>query len=399
MTNNKFRKYFPIFKSNPELVYFDSSATTLKPQIMIDSLLNFYTNNGMNIRSLNKKTVQNLKDIQKTRKKIANFINARTEKEIIFTKGTTESLNMIAQILYDLIQEGDEIVTSVLEHHSCLLPWMKLAQVKKAKLVFIDLDQNYKINISNFYKSLSSKTKIIVLSHISNTFGYETPIKKITEIAHKRNIILILDAAQSVGHIPIDVQELDIDFMAFSAHKMYGPFGIGILFGKKKLLQKYSSPHVGGGNVQEVTSENFIFSDLPNKFEPGTLNISGIIAFGKSLELINKIGIRNIQKHNQSLIIKIQKKLQSMTKIKILNPFSYNTILFNFEKIHAHDIETFLQKNNIYVRTGRYCAHLIMDKIKKTNAVRISIGIYNNEMDIEILIHTLQKIKDVYSIL
>ncbi|MDO7983723.1 MAG: aminotransferase class V-fold PLP-dependent enzyme [Pigeon pea little leaf phytoplasma] len=352
----------------------------------------------MNIRSSYNLAIQSNVLIEQTRKDISIFLNSRPE-EIIFTKGATESLNMIAQMLKHLVNPGDEIITSELEHHSCLLPWMQIAEEKKAKLIFIPLDQNYKIQVSNFCQVLSNKTKFVVLGHISNTFGDEIPIKEITHIAHKKNILVILDAAQSITHLPLDVKDLDIDFLAFSAHKMYGPFGIGILFGKKKLLEKLPSPNIGGGNICEVNHYNFIFNELPNKFEPGTLNIGAILAFRKTLNFIKKIGINRIQKHTIDIINKIKSFLKLMPQVIIFNPTSTNMILFNFKQIHAHDIENFLNQNDIVVRTGKHCANLIIQKINQISTIRISAGIYNDDQDVNRLISVLNKITDLNSIL
>ncbi|MDO8168240.1 aminotransferase class V-fold PLP-dependent enzyme [Candidatus Phytoplasma melaleucae] len=226
-------------------------------------------------------------------------------------------------------------------------------------------------------------------------------MKTITKIAHRKNILVILDAAQSAAHFPLNVKNLDIDFMAFSAHKMYGPFGVGVLFGKKKLLNKYMPSIIGGGSIQEVSKQKFILNNLPNKFESGTPNIGGIIAFKKSLEFIEKIGFENIQKHNQNITNSISIKLKEIPKIKVLNSNSSNNniILFNFDNIHAHDIENFLAKQNIYIRTGKHCANLIVQKINHLSTIRISIGIYNNMEDVNILIKNLKKIKNLLDII
>ncbi|MDO8064294.1 aminotransferase class V-fold PLP-dependent enzyme [Candidatus Phytoplasma bonamiae] len=352
----------------------------------------------MNIRSSYNLAMQSNVLIEQTRKDISIFLNAQYE-EIIFTKGATESLNMIAQMLKHLVNPGDEIITSELEHHSCLLPWMQIAEEKRAKLIFIPLDQNYKIQVNNFCQVLSNKTKFVVLGHISNTFGDEIPIKEITHIAHQKNILVILDAAQSIIHLPLDVKDLDIDFLAFSAHKMYGPFGIGILFGKRKLLDKLPSPNIGGGNICEVNRYNFVFNELPHKFEPGTLNIGAILAFRKTLNFIKKIGINRIQQHTIDIINKIKSFLKLMPQVIIFNPSSTNMILFNFKQIHAHDIENFLNQNDIVVRTGKHCANLIIQKINQISTIRISAGIYNDDQDIDHLISVLNKIKDLNSIL
>lgn len=395
-----FRSLFPIFKKYPQLVYFDTAATSLKPLSMITALKNFYMYNGLSVRSqsflLNH---NNNLIIEKIRKKIANFFNASLSKEIIFTKSATESLNLIAQMLGEqIIKPGDEIITSELEHNSSILPWIKVAQQKKASLVFIPLNSSYQITLDNFNKVLTKKTKIIVLTHVSNFLGYQTPIREIVQIAKQNpNIIVILDAAQSVGHMPLDLQELGVDFMAFSTHKMYGPFGLGILYGKQKFLKKLKPSIIGGHSVIDVFLENFTLNTSPEKFEAGTPNIGSIIAFGQTLTLLKNIGFVAIQKHEKKLLYKLRKELSAFPNLKFLNPLGSYMVTFNFDFIHAHDIESFLAKDNICVRTGALCAHLLTKHVKQTSVVRISLGLHNNEEDIKLLIQSLRKVEQFFT--
>ncbi|WP_284928236.1 aminotransferase class V-fold PLP-dependent enzyme [Candidatus Phytoplasma sp. AldY-WA1] len=397
MKNNDYRLYFPIFKNHKnKFIYFDSAATSLKPKEVIDAIYNFYNYNGLSYKSFGPLSLQVEQLIHKTRKKTAHFINASCAEEIIFTKGTTESLNILAHILSQDIEAGSEIITSELEHNSSILPWMKIANQKKAKLVFVPLNEENKITCRNFKKVLSSKTKIVALHHISNTFGYETPIKEIIKEVRKTKALIILDAAQSVSFKKIDVQDLDVDFMAFSAHKMYGPFGLGILFGKKNLLEKHKPFFIGGGSVQDVNHQNFTIQNLPYSYEAGTPNISSIIAFQKSLEFIQKIGLKTIQQHNKHIIEQINFRLKKIPQIKIFNPNADHIINFNLGNIHPHDVEEFLIAKNIYVRTGKHCADLAIKKINQTSTIRISVGIHNNSEDIDILIDTLKKINNFF---
>ncbi|WP_323847585.1 MAG: aminotransferase class V-fold PLP-dependent enzyme [Phytoplasma sp.] len=392
-----FRSSFPIFKKNPQLVYFDTAATSLKPYKMINTMTDFYQNNGLNIRGTNPLNLQNEKTLERIRQKTASFVKAELE-EIIFTKGATDSLNIIAQILYPLVNQKDEIIVSSLEHNSSFLPWLEVANQKKANLVFIPLDQHHQIKIDNFQTILSNKTKIVVLTHISNVLGHITPIKEITTLAHKQKALVVLDASQSVAHIPLDVKDLGIDFMAFSTHKAYGPFGLGVLFGKKKFLKKCKPPFVGGGSVKEVNIEkkNFIFNDLPYKWSPGTPNIGSIIAWEKSLEFMEDIGLNNIFKYENQITKQIFHKLIKIPRIKIFNSQITNIINFNFLNLNSHDVENFLSQDNIYVRTGHHCSHLSSNQIKATNTIRISVGIHNNEQDVDLLINSLKKVYNFF---
>ncbi|AOF54752.1 cysteine desulfhydrase [Maize bushy stunt phytoplasma] len=397
MQNNPFRCLFPIFKTNPKIVYFDNAATSLKPQKVIDELTRFYNTNGLNTKSFGVLSHQNTLLMNETRIKTANFINSKPE-EIIFTKGTTDSLNILAQSLGETLQEGDEIITSELEHNSSVFPWFKQAKLKKAKLIFVPLNEQNQITVENFAKVLTNKTKIVVLTHVSNLLGYETPIKEITTLAHKKNALVILDSAQSSSHLPIDVKFLDIDFLAFSSHKLYGPFGIGILFGKNHLLEQLQPPSFGGTSIKEFSLKHFLLNEGPNKFESGTPNISGILAFKKALEFVEEIGFENIQKHEKKIYQNIMKELKQIPKITIYNPQAFsNIITFNFNQIHAHDAEAFLAQENIYVRTGRCCAFLATQKLKQTSIIRVSIGIHNNQEDIDILIKNLKKTQTFFS--
>ncbi|WP_341266820.1 aminotransferase class V-fold PLP-dependent enzyme [Candidatus Phytoplasma fraxini] len=394
---NNVRTAFPIFKKNPQLVYFDTAATSLKPYTMINALKEFYENNGLNIRGSNFLNLKNAQNLERIRRKTASFVKA-TSEEIIFTKGATDSLNIIAQILSPLINEQDEVIVSSLEHNSSLLPWMEITNQKKANLKFIPLTCDNRIQIDNFQKVLSNKTKIVILTHTSNVLGHITPIKEITNLAHQQKALVILDASQSIAHIPLNVKDLNIDFMVFSTHKAYGPFGLGILFGKKNFLENLKPPFIGGGSIKEIDIEKkkFWFNDLPYKWSPGTPNIGSIIAWGKSLEFMENIGLNNIFEYEHKITKQIFRKLLKIPRIKIFNSQITNMINFNFTNLHSHDVENFLNQDNIYVRTGQHCSYLTSHQIKATNTIRISVGIHNNEQDVEILIKNLQKVYNFF---
>ncbi|MBP3059534.1 aminotransferase class V-fold PLP-dependent enzyme [Texas Phoenix palm phytoplasma] len=402
MKRNDFRYFFPVFKKNPKLIYLDCASTSLKPKVIIECISSFYKNNGLSLNNSGSLSLNNKFLIEKTRNKIADFINSMPE-EIIFTKGTTESLNLLSQILSNIIESGDEIITSELEHNSSLFPWIKIAKEKKANLIFVPLNEENKITINNFKKVFSEKTKIIILTHVSNVLGYETPIEEIIKFVRKKTgkkVLVILDSAQSVGQKKIDVKELDVDFIAFSSHKIYGPFGLGILFGKKYLLNKFGSSQIGGRNIKFINSENnFFYADLPEKFEPGTPNIVDIISFRKSLEFIENISFYEIKKKNKEIIPYLIKNLKTIPNIKIFNENTeHNIILFNFNNIHAHDVESFLSQESIYIRAGNHCSYFTSKILgQNNNTIRVSVGIHNTKQDIDILIKNLKKISRFFS--
>ncbi|WP_334330892.1 aminotransferase class V-fold PLP-dependent enzyme [Candidatus Phytoplasma prunorum] len=392
MIKNDFKYLFPIFKNNPNLVYFDHASTSLKPKKMILALENFYYNNGINTKSFCDLSENNTLLVEKTRKKTAYFINSQSE-EIIFTKNTTESLNILAFGLSHLLKEGDEIIISELEHNSAFLPWLRVSKQTKSKLVFIPLDENNQINFYNFQKVFNKKTKIVILTHISNVLGYKPPIKEITNLAHSsNNAFVILDSAQYVSHFPLDVNNLGVDFVCFSAHKMYGPFGLGILFVKHNLLHLLNPLLLGGGIIELFNINDFTYKFNVNKFEAGTYNISSIISFKEVLELITDIGFEKIIDHEYKIYQYAIEQLIKLPNIIIYNPSAHHIITFNLININAHDVVTFLAKENICVRTGKLCADLTLKKIKQTSVIRISIGIHNNKNDVVLLINALKKI-------
>ncbi|QTX03168.1 cysteine desulfurase / selenocysteine lyase [Candidatus Phytoplasma luffae] len=396
MKDNIYRCLFPIFQKYPDLVYLESSATSLKPQILIDSLNNFYKFNGLGNKSFGFLSQENSQKIIETRKLVAQFINSEPE-EIIFTKGSTDGLNQIAFGLTHLIKEGDEIIVSDLEHNSSLLPWMRIAKQKKAKLVFIPLNEQYKITLENFKKVLNSKTKIVALIHVSHILGYITPIEEIVKETRRFQTIIILDTTQSPGHIPLDVKKLGIDLMVFTSHKMYGPFGLGILFGKKKILSEMKPLFVGGRMAQNVLKDDFEISTIPDRFEAGTPNLSAIIPFKDTLEWLISLGFDNIKKYEEELYNFLLEKIKKIKDIIIYNEKpDIGIVTFNLKNIHSHDVASFLAENNIYVSHGNICSHLAVNKMKTNNVVRVSLGIYNNKQDIITFIKCLTEVQNIY---
>ncbi|CCV63804.1 Cysteine desulfurase [Alteracholeplasma palmae J233] len=398
MNIDKIKSLFPIFKINKEIVYLDSAASSLKPQRVIDALTYYYANNGSNIhRGVYKLASIATDAFELTRKNLATFINA-LENEVIFTKGTTDSLNIIAESYKNFINEGDEIITSELEHHSSMLPWQQVAIERKAKLVYVPLDSDHKITVENFKKVLTDKTKVVALTHVSNVLGYETPIKEIAFLAHQKNAIVILDAAQSISHMPIDVKDLNVDFMAFSSHKMYGPNGVGVLYGKYELLEKMPPVEFGGEMVHLTNKENATWKVPPYKFEAGTPDVADVIALNEAVSLINEIGFKTIMEHEEKLH---QYTLEKMSKIKGVNIFNQKAdhaiIAFNINDVHPHDVASILDQYNVCVRAGHHCAQLVSKALNQPSTLRASFAIYNTYEDCDKLVDAVIKARDFFN--
>lgn len=392
--NKNIRNKFPFFKNNQNLIYLDTAASSLKLQSVIDEITNYYETNGANVfRGVYKLSHYATEKFENTRKLVSKLINSE-EDEVIFTKGTTDSLNSLAFSLSNFINEDDEIITSELEHHSSLLPWQVISLNKNAKLKYIPLNHEGKITLNNFLKVLTKKTKVVALTHISNSIGYETPIKDIVKKIREFNkdIIVILDAAQSIAHQKIDVKDLDVDFLAFSAHKMYGPSGVGVLFGKKKLLKKIPPFEYGGEMAEIVKHHSFTYKDIPYKFEAGTPNIAGVIGFSKAVEFLLNNDLNEIKKHEEELKKYTVKELEKIDEIIIYNKSSSSSITtFNVLGVHPHDIASLLDQENISLRAGHHCAQLVNNKLKVISTLRVSYGVYNTKEEIDKFIIALKK--------
>lgn len=375
------------------LVYLDNGATTLKPRILSETISDYYNNYSANAHrgdydiSLKVDTMY-----EKTRHLIKNFINAKTIKEIVFTSGTTDSLNKIVNGYFKhYLKENDEVLITKSEHASNVLPWFELDK-EKIKVNYIDLDENYKLTLENVKKAITDKTKVISISHITNVVGDIRPIKEIVKYAHSKGILVVVDGAQSVPHIKTDVQDLDVDFLAFSAHKMCGPTGVGILYGKEHLLEKLHPTVVGGGMNASFSSENErVYDDLPHRLEAGTPNIAGVIGFGKVIEYLNKIGMENIHNYEMNLREKLILELKQIPNIIIYNEESESGIVtINYKDVFAQDLAIYLNKYNICVRAGNHCAKILKEELGIKNTVRISLYFYNDESDIDRLIYALK---------
>ena len=397
------RKDFPILSkkiNNKPLIYFDNAATSQTPTSVINSISNYYNNYNANIhRGVHSLSEEATQDFESARTKIKEHFNAGDTKEIIFTSGTTHSINIVANGYTDILKSGDEIIVSGLEHHSNIVPWQMMTKKNNAKLKVIPLKENGELDLKVFENLISDKTKLVFVNHVSNALGVINPIEKIIEIAHKNGAVVLIDGAQSSAHFDIDLQKLDIDFFTASAHKLCGPTGIGFLYGKKELLDLIP-PYMGGGEmISDVTFEKTTYADLPHKFEAGTPNISGAIAFGYALDYLNNIGLDNIKKYEDYLLDYATNKLKQIDGMIIYGdtPNKTSVISFNIEGLHAYDIGSILDKFGIAVRTGQHCAQPIMDYFKISGTVRASFSFINTIEEIDELIKAITFAKQMLS--
>ena len=385
------RSDFPML--DQDLIYFDNGATTFKPNTVISSINEYYTKYSANAHrgdyDISYKVDLKYEDV---RDKVKDFINAKEKEEIIFTSGTTMSLNLVASAFFEkYLEPGDEVLITKTEHASNVLPWFNLANKLGIKISYIDLDSDYHVTIDNVKKAITNKTKVISLAYITNVIGDKRPIKEITKIAHENNIFVVVDAAQAIAHTKIDVQDLDIDFLAFSAHKMYGPTGVGVLYGKKELLDEANPYMLGGGMNESFDNENeVLLKSLPYKFEAGTQNIAGVIGLGAAIDYINNIGIENISVYESKLRDYLINKLEKISFIDIINYEADGAIVsFNVDKIFSQDVAYYLNKYNVCVRAGNHCAKLVKNVTGVTNSVRISLALYNTEEEIDEVVNLL----------
>lgn len=399
----KIRNDFPILKTTVHgkpLVYLDNAATTQKPQYVIDKENNYYKKYNANIhRGVHALSQEATEAFEESRIIVKKFINALGKNEIIFTRGTTESVNLVASTYgRENINEGDEIIISHMEHHSNIVPWQMLCREKNAKLRIIPINDEGELIFEEFEKMINERTKFISVVHASNSLGTVNPVKKIIDLAHSHNIPVMLDAAQAVNHLPIDVQELDCDFLAFSGHKLYGPTGIGILYGKVNHLDAMP-PYMGGGDmISKVTFEETTYNELPHKFEAGTPHISGAIGLGAAIEYIEKIGLENIARHENELLIYATEAVSDLTGLRIIGTAKekISVLSFHFENVHPHDVGTFLDFEGVAIRTGHHCTQPLMKRFNIPATSRASFGMYNTKEEVDILIAGLKKILEVF---
>lgn len=400
---NKIRADFPIVTqkvNGKPLVYFDNGATSQKPKVVIDAIVKYYEEINANIhRGVHTLSQLATDAYEVSRGKIQNHINAKFPYEVIFTSGTTHGINAIANGFASILKAGDEVMVSALEHHSNIVPWQMLCEKTGAKLVVIPLNDEGELILSEFDKLLSDKTKIVTVNHISNALGTLNPIKYIIDKAHQFGAAVLIDGAQAVPHLRPNVQELDCDFYVFSGHKICGPTGTGILYGKEEWLRKLP-PYQGGGEmIATVSFEKTTYADLPHKFEAGTPNIAGGIVLGTAIDYLNEVGFENIQAYEHELLVYATSKLLQIEGLRIFGTSKEKTsvISFNIDGIHPYDIGTIIDKLGIAVRTGHHCAQPIMDFYKIPGTIRASFAFYNSKEEIDIFVEAVIKAKTMLS--
>lgn len=400
---DKIRSDFPILSQlvhGKPLVYLDNAATTQKPLHVLHSLENYYYKQNANIhRGVHALSQEATEAFESARIKVKKFINALGKNEIIFTKGTTESINLVAQTYgRKVLNEGDDIIISEMEHHSNIVPWQLLCEEKKANLKVIPIDENGEIIFEEFEKLISEKTKLISVVYASNSLGTVNPVRKIIKLAHSYNVPVLLDAAQAINHLDIDVQELDCDFLAFSGHKLYGPTGIGILYGKVNHLENMP-PYQGGGDmIAKVTFEKTTYNELPHKFEAGTPNIAGAIGLGAAIDYVSNVGLNKIAAYENTLLEYATDKIKTLKGLRVIGTAKNKISVLSFvlDNVHPHDVGTFLDFEGVAIRTGHHCTQPVMDKFKIPATSRASFGMYNTIEEVDVLYNGLKKILEVF---
>ena len=396
---NKIRAQFPILNrkvNGKDLVYFDNGATTQKPQSVINAEANYYTNENSNVhRGVHFLSGLATDKFEETRDTVKDFIGAKHKHEIIFTKGTTDAINLVANAYRTLLSKGDEIIISELEHHSNIVPWQMCCEISGANLKVIPLLDNGELDMNEFNNLLSESTKVVAVSHISNALGTISPIEEIISKAHKIGAKVLIDGAQAASHIALDMQKLDADFYCFSAHKMFGPTGVGVLYGKEDILNKLPPYQCGGEMIKEVSFSGTTYAELPHKFEAGTPNISGVIAFKSAIDFITELGVETIVKHEDELLQYATTEILKIEGVKIYGTAKNKSgiISFNIEGLHAYDIGVIVDKMGVAIRTGHHCTQPIMDRFNIHGTARISLSVYNTKQEIDVCINAIKKAK------
>jgi len=405
MSIDNIKNEFPIFNNkvhNNDLVYLDSANSSQKPQSVIDRINDFYSREFSNVgRSVHYLAVTATNLYETTRSSVQKYINAKDKNEIVFTKGATEAINLVANTFgQKYLKEGDEILITELEHHSNYVPWHFLRKSKGIKIEFAEVNSEGEVTIENIEKKITPKTKLIGVTHLSNVTGAILPIKEITELAHSKDIAVLVDGCQGAPHLKLDMQDLDCDFYVISCHKMYGPTGLGILYAKKKWLEELPPYQGGGGMIKEVKKDSISYGDLPNKYEAGTMATAQVIAFDQSLKFLEKIGINNIQQHEQGLIEYGQEMLRKNNSVKLIgNPKNKGAVLsFTIEGVHPHDIATILDEEGVAIRAGHHCCQILHEKLGISASARASLGIYNTKDDLDKLNSSINKCKKIFNL-
>ena len=405
MNIDNIKKEFPIFSNkvqNNDLVYLDSANSSQKPQIVIDRIYDFYSKEFSNVgRSVHYLAVAATNFYENTRKSVQKYINAEYADEIVFTKGATEAINLVANTFgQKFLNEGDDVLLTELEHHSNYVPWHFLRKTKKININFAEINDSGEITIESIKKAITNKTKIIALTHLSNVTGAILPIKEIISLAHSKNIPVLIDGCQGAPHLKLDMQDIDCDFYAISCHKMYGPTGLGVLYAKKKWLEVLPPYQGGGGMINEVNKEGITYGELPNKYEAGTMATAQVIAFNESIKFLENIGIKNIEKHENEIIQYGEEILRKNNSVKLIgSPKNRGGVLsFNIDGIHPHDIATILDEDGVAIRAGHHCCQILHKKLNLTASARASVGVYNTKEDFEKLNESINKCKKIFDI-
>jgi cysteine desulfurase/selenocysteine lyase len=403
LTIQKIREDFPALQQTirgKPLIYFDNAATAQKPVCVIDAIKNFYSQDCANVhRGVHTLSERATLSYETTRKKTQNFIHAASTNEIIFTKGTTEAINLVAQSFgRSQFKPSDEIIISHMEHHSNIVPWQMICEQTGAQLKVIPVNEDGELILEAYEKLLNSRTKLVALTHISNTLGTINPVKKIIDLAHQNNTPVLLDGAQAIVHEKIDVQELDCDFFIFSSHKLFGPSGLGILYGKEKLLAAMP-PYQGGGNmIHQVSFEKTEYRELPYKFEAGTPPIANVIGFGAAIDYLNQLNSTEIFTHEKQLLNYAIEKLSDFPQLRLIGNAKNKAPIISFvlNDIHAHDVATILDSEGIAVRAGHHCCMPLMERFNVAATVRASFAFYNTFEEIDVFVKSLQRVRDVF---
>ena len=391
-----FRDDFPIFK-NRDIAYLDSGATAQKPQMVIDAIDNFYDKFNANPhRGAYTLSIEATAMYEDTRAKIAKFINARHAEEIIFSKNASESLNLLAYSYgLDNLKKGDDVVISIMEHHSNLVPWQFVTQKTGSELKYMYINDEFELSKEEIESKITDNTKIVGITHVSNVLGTINNVKEIIKYAHKKGAIVIVDASQSIPHMKIDVQDLDADFLVFSGHKMFAPLGIGVLYGKRELLNKMNPFLMGGDMIEYVHEQSTTFAPLPNKFEAGTQNVEGVVGLGAAIDYINSIGYDKIQEHDREIVDYAREKLLKFDYLDLyMTPNAENhsaVISFNIKGVHPHDVASILDSENVCVRSGNHCAQPLMRFLGIDSTCRASFYVYNTKEDVDRLVAGIEK--------
>ncbi len=393
----KIKADFPIFANHKELIYLDNAATSQKPQVVIDRITKFYSNENANVhRGVYPLSEQAGEAYDLARNKIANFISAKSSKEIIFTKGTTDSLNLVAQsFVFENLKSGDEILVTDFEHHSNFLPWQNACEKTGAVLKILNSDKSGFVSRQEWQNKLNKKTKIVAIAHASNVLGTITDLKQIAKMVHSVGAVLVVDGAQAIPHLPVNVQDLDCDFYAFSGHKMLGPMGIGVLYVKEAILSKMSPYQLGGGMIESVSLAETIYADYPEKFEAGTPNVEGVIALAAATDYLSKISLAEIRNHEIKLSEYLLNGLAKIKGVKLLGTAGAKErtglVSFYVDGIHAHDLSDFLAKKGLALRAGFHCAMPLHQSRHCGATLRASYYLYNSEEDLKSLLNNLEK--------